>query len=94
MAIFILKHVTIVSKCVAIIMGIDIRMLNDHIIPIKPLEKLNRNQKSKFWQMYHFLICKLVTFVSFIVNNFGKLVTVSYLMYQIVLLICARSIHL
>ena len=94
MAIFIHKHVTIVSKCVAIIMGIDIKMLNDYIIPIKPLEKLYRNPELVFWQMYHFSIWKPVTFVSFIVNNFGRLVTVSYLMYQIVLLICARSIHL
>lgn len=75
-----LKCVTNVSNCVARIMEIHTKMPKGHIFPIKPSEKSFFDPEFLFCQMYHFLILKSVTFVSFIVNNFRRLVTAFSLM--------------
>ena len=76
LTISILKCVTNVSNYVAGIMGIYTKMPKYHIFPIKPSQKSYFDPEFFLCQMYHFLIIlKSVTFVSFIVNNFKRLVT-------------------
>ena len=72
----ILKCVTNVSNYVAGIMGIYTKMPKYHIFPIKPSQKSYFDPEFFLCQMYHFLIIlKSVTFVSFIVINFSRLIT-------------------
>ena len=94
MSILIIELVINVSIFVTGAIGIDIGMPKDHILPYFPSKICFSSPDSFFRQLYHFWSCNSVTFVSFIVNSFERLVTATSSMYQDVLLICAWSIYL